>query len=128
MGGDECQYCPWRRQCNGDLVAALPTEEKSNYEQAVEQRLYELATKRAALVSDKKNNEQKVRDVEQEIKEVLSEADTKKVKADWGSVSVYAQKSPPRYDKEKFEKAGLRPSDFQTEGEYTPRLSVTLRT
>ena len=84
--------------------------------------------KRHALVSVKKDKEQEVRDVEQEIKEVLQEADTKKVKADWGSVSVYAQKSPPRYDKEKFEKAGLQPSDFQTEGEYTPRLSVTLRT
>ena len=128
MGGDECQYCPWRRQCNGDLVAALPTQEKSNYEQAIEQRLFDLAVKRHALVSVKKDKEQEIRDVEQEIKEVLQEADTKKVKADWGSVSVYAQKSPPRYDKEKFEKAGLRPSDFQTEGEYTPRLSVTLRT
>ena len=34
------------------------------------------------------------RDVEQEIRG-SQKADTKKVKADWGSVSVYAQKSPP---------------------------------
>lgn len=127
MGGDECQYCAWRRQCNGDLVSALPTQEKSNYEQAVETRLYELATQRAELVASGKDNDQKVRELEQEIKEVLHEADTKKVKADWGSVTVYSQKSPPRYDKAKFEEAGLDYRDFQTDGEYSPRLSVTIR-
>lgn len=127
MGGDECQYCAWRRRCNGDLVEALPKDEKSNYEQAVETRLHELASERAELVASGKQNDQKVRELEQQIKEVLHEADTKKVKADWGSVTVYSQKSPPRYDKQKFEEAGLDYRDFQTDGEYSPRLSVTLR-
>lgn len=127
MGGDECQYCAWRKRCNGDLTAALPQEEKSNYEIAVEERLRELATERADLVAEGKHMQQAVRDIEQQITEVLQEADTRKVKADWGSVTVYSQKSPPRYDKEKFEKAGLDYRDFQTEGDYSPRLSVTLR-
>lgn len=128
LGGDECQYCAWRRRCNGDLVGALPKEEKSNYEIAVEQKLHELAVERADLVAEGKHMQQAVRDIEQQITEVLREAETKKVKADWGSVTTYSQKSPPRYDKEKFEKAGLDYRDFQIDGDYSPRLSITLRT
>lgn len=128
LGGDECKYCQWRKQCNRDLVSDLPVQERSNYEQAIEQRLLELATQRSTLVASGKDTTQQVRNIEQEIKEVLREADTRKVAADWGSISVYSQKSPPRYDKEKFEKAGLDHRDFQTEGEHSPRLSVTLRT
>lgn len=127
LGGTECQYCAWRRRCNGDLSAALPKEEKSNYEIAVEERLHELAVERADLVAEGKDMQQAVRDIEQQITEVLQEADTRKVKAEWGSVTAYSAKSPPRYDKEKFEKAGLDYRDFQTEGDYSPRLSVTLR-
>ena len=68
LGGDECKYCQWRKQCNRDLVSDLPVQEKSNYEQAIEQRLLELATQRSTLVASGKDTTQQVRNIEQEIK------------------------------------------------------------
>ena len=80
------------------------------------------------LNDEAKAKTREVKQLEQDIKEILKEADSKKISADWGSVSMYSQKAPMRYDRDKFDKAGLDHRDFQTQGDYSPRLSITYRT
>ena len=81
--------------------------------------LFDLAVKRHALVSVKKDKEQEYVTWNRKSKGSKS----RHQKVSWlGFGFLYAQKSPPVM--RKFEKAGLQPSDFQTEGEYTPSLCL----
>lgn len=126
-GGNECIYCPYKKICLDTELSSIPSIEGSNFSAAVTERLHEKVLARHKLNQEAKAKTKEVKQLEQDIKEILKEADSKKISADWGSVSLYSQKSPSKYDKSKFDNAGLDPSDFQTQGEYSPRLSITLR-
>ena len=92
------------------------------------ERLKEKVIARHNLNDEAKAKTREVKQLEQDIKEILKEAESKKISADWGSVSMYSQKAPMRYDVNKFKEAGLDHRDFQTQGDYSPRLSITYRT
>tara|TARA_R100000808_G_scaffold6142_1_gene18455 strand:- start:12353 stop:13432 length:1080 start_codon:yes stop_codon:yes gene_type:complete len=126
-GGKECQYCAWRKQCQGIEVDSIPSHANSNYVEAVEHRVRDLAVQRKKLHAVTKSDSVRLKELDQEIMEVLREADTRKVSGDWGSVTAFSAKSPPRYSPSLFEEKGLNPKDFQTEGDYSPRLNITIK-
>lgn len=126
-GGKDCQWCAWRQRCQGHEVATIPTSEKSNYAIAVEERIHDLAVKRKELHAQTKSDASDLKLIDNEIMEVLREAGTRKVSGDWGSVTAFSAKSPPRYDKTIFEEKGLDPKDFQTSGDYSPRINITIK-
>jgi hypothetical protein len=126
-GGKECMYCAWRKRCQNIEVSSIPTNENSNYVEAVEHRVRDLAIKRKELFAVTKSDGVRLKEIDQEIMEVLREADTRKVSGDWGSVTAFSAKSPPRYDKALFEKQGLDPKEFQTSGDYSSRLNISLK-
>ena len=127
-GGKECTYCPYKNACLDTEVSSIPSAEGSNFSEAITNRLQEKVIARHNLNNEAKAKTREVKQLEQDIKEILKEADSKKISADWGSVSMYSQKAPMRYDRDKFDKAGLDHRDFQTQGDYSPRLSITYRT
>jgi hypothetical protein len=127
-GGKECVYCPYKLLCLDKEVSTIPNAEGSNFSAAITERLHEKVLARHKLNNEAKAKTREVKQLEQDIKEILKEADSKKISADWGSVSMYSQKAPMRYDTSKFKEAGLDHRDFQTQGDYSPRLSITYRT
>lgn len=127
-GGKECDYCPYKLLCLDKEVSSIPSAEGSNFSAAITERLHEKVLARHKLNNEAKAKTREVKQLEQDIKEILKEADSKKISADWGSVSMYSQKAPMRYDISKFKEAGLDHRDFQTQGDYSPRLSITYRT
>ena len=126
-GGKECMYCPWKNRCTKREVDLIPTNTHSNFQAGVLDRLEELAVTRKRNYAEMKDLEKLVKDTDQEIFSTMRDADSRKVEGDWGSVTVFSAKSPPRYNKELFEKKGLDPKDFQVEGEYSPRLNISLK-
>lgn len=127
-GGKECTYCAYKTLCLDTEVSSIPSAEGSNFSAAITERLKEKVIARHNLNDEAKAKTREVKQLEQDIKEILKEAESKKISADWGSVSMYSQKAPMRYDVNKFKEAGLDHRDFQTQGDYSPRLSITYRT
>ncbi len=93
-GGNECIYCPYKKICLDTELSSIPSVEGSNFSAAVTERLHEKVLARHKLNQEAKAKTKEVKQLEQDIKEILKEADSKKISADWGSVSLYSQKSP----------------------------------
>ena len=74
-----------------------------------------------------KSDSERLKQMDQEIMEVLSDADTRLVSGVWGSGTGFSAKSPPRYSPSLFEEKGLNPKAFETEGDYSPRLNITIK-
>jgi len=127
-GGKDCTYCAYKKLCLDEEVSSIPSAEGSNFSEAITNRLYDKVKERHILNDEAKSKTREVKKLEQDIKEILKEADSKKISADWGSVSMYSQKAPLRFDREKFDKAGLDLRDFQSQGDFSPRLSISYRT
>ena len=125
---DRCAYCAYKTLCLDTEVSSIPNVEGSNFSAAITERLKEKVIARHNLNDEAKAKTREVKQLEQDIKEILKEAESKKISADWGSVSMYSQKAPMRYDVNKFKEAGLDHRDFQTQGDYSPRLSITYST
>ena len=125
-GGKDCQYCAWRKQCQGTEVSLIPASD-NNYVVAVEHKVRDLAVQRKKLHAQTKSDGIELKHIDQVIMETLREADTRKVSGDWGSVTAFSAKSPPRYNGELFAAQGLDPKDFQISGDFSPRLNITLK-
>jgi hypothetical protein len=130
-GGDECAYCPFTDAC-GRMRHAVPTGAVA--EQPDPQFMAEVADLARAAKLQRRDAEAatvRLREIETKIRERLRSRSLRRVVGDGVSVVWSSVKGRPSYDwpaiREAAEKAGIDISQFETTGEPTDRLTVTIR-
>jgi CRISPR/Cas system-associated exonuclease Cas4 (RecB family) len=129
-GGQECEYCPFRSSCSAIRHAAVPGREAGRDElppQTVA-LLKRLVRERQAHVAAIEELERSKREAEQEIKDILRQAETRRVEQDGMRIVWSALKGRPSWDWPKLraaaEKVGLDLSIYETTGNPSDRLEV----
>jgi hypothetical protein len=127
-GGKECQYCPWREMCTLKEIGRLPTDIKT-VPPNVANKLHELALMRKEMLVREQDAEASKKAVDAEIIEILSRHETKRVQAEWGSLSVHKSHSPPVVLRDKLEtEVGKdRMREFFRDGTPYIRITVALK-
>lgn len=128
-GGKECEYCPFYRTCTAHDVGCLPKDVRPLFDFKAEdvEKVRELCAvqrdmrfREDELVSGRKH-------IETEIVDMLKRMDTKKLAADWGSVSVYPQAGPPSFDYKQMEADGVDIEKYRRPANVSPRINVSLK-
>jgi hypothetical protein len=115
---DACKFCTWRFACAVVSEEAVPTEaaKAKDVDQEVYDRVYQLvADEREQAEIEKEAGEEKER-IRANIKQALSDANTKKLKDDRYSVSWSFQKGRKTLDKGAMEIDGIDLSKYEKEG------------
>lgn len=129
-GGKECEYCPFHTACGYARAAAVPSEAAALAPQQMSKlKTLALASKLAKRQADELEAE--AREYEHEIKEILSASGSKKAGDSEISVSWASIKGRPSWDMKGLraaaEAAGVDLAKFETVGDATDRLTITLR-
>jgi hypothetical protein len=129
-GGAECEYCPFARTCgrlrravpDGDAEAPDPqfVAEVADLARVAKERRQEVEAATSAL-----------REVEHELRERLRAKGLRRVAGDGVQVTWSAVKGRPAFDtkaiREAAERAGIDLSQFETAGDPTDRLAISIR-
>jgi hypothetical protein len=129
-GGRECLYCAFAGQCGQARAAAVPQAmAEIGAAEAREIAVLALAAKAARAAAEQ--NEMRARELEQDIRDRMGAAGTKKVSVNGMSVTWSAVKGRPSWDhkalREAAEAAGLDIDEFCTVGAPGDRLVITHR-
>ena len=129
-GGQECEYCPFQRSCSAMRSSAVPTRENGALADEQMALLLRLALERRGHVEAIDEMERSKRQCEQEIKDLLRDAGTRRVDGDGLRIVWSALKGRPSWDWPKLkaaaEKAGLDLSKFETVGNPSDRLDIRI--
>jgi hypothetical protein len=129
-GGQECEYCPFQASCSAMRSSAVPSREGGRDALTAEQMalLRRLAYERQAHALAIEKVELAKRQIEQEIKEILRQAETRRVEDEFVRIVWSALKGRPSWDWPKLraaaEKVGLDLAPFETTGNPSDRLEV----
>lgn len=130
-GGQECEYCAFVKQCSAMRSAAVPAREAGDLSVEQHQLLLRLAKERAHHAAAIEEMERNKRSCEQAIKDILRDAETRRVDTPDMRVIWSALKGRPSWDWPKLRaaaaKAGLDLAPFETTGNPSDRLDVRLR-
>lgn len=125
-GGAECEYCPFTKAC-GVTRRSVPTQDMIPDAQFVAE-IADMASAAKHLEDAIEVQEAKLREAQQAIKDRLREKSIRKIP---GVISWSAVKGRQSYDnkaiKEAAIAAGVDISQFETTGEPTDRLQITLK-
>jgi hypothetical protein len=131
-GGKECEYCPFSAPCRelrGDIPPAPPV--RSNLEQGLLEELMKLAREERRLHALCGATEGEHRKIQHEIKELLRAHGLNRISHDGITIVWSPVKGRPAFDmpalKSAAEKIGLDVQQFETVGDPTDRLTVTIR-
>ena len=122
-GGNECRYCPYRSQCAGVTVGAIPRDAEPLGDNAVAV-LHELARAEQAARDEKETAVRRHAESQEKIKRFLREHGTRKVDGDGWSVSYFPVKGRVSLDRKAVTAAGIDLSPFEKEGDPSERLTV----
>lgn len=122
-----CEYCPYKSICEGKRVADIPADEKP-VARGVADQIGTLAGDYKALGLEIEDLEADRKRIAEQINIELTKAGTRKVKADWGSVSVWSAHPPASYDMKKMREDGVDVDAYQRPaGEPSLRVGVFLK-
>lgn len=128
-GGRECDHCPFTAACGRQRAAAVPAV-AAEIDATVAAEIAALAQAAKRLRRDAERAECAAREIEHEVKERLAAAGTKKLSAGGVTVSWAAVKGRPSWDNKGLraaaEAAGLDLSQFETVGDPSDRLTITI--
>lgn len=129
-GGQECEYCPFVKQCSAMRSSAVPAREAGDLDAKQYALLVRLAKERAHHVAAIEEIERNKREAEQGIKDILRDAETRRVDTPEVRVIWSALKGRPSWDWPKLRvaaaKAGLDLAPFETTGNPSDRLEIRL--
>lgn len=130
-GGQECEYCPFAKQCSAMRASAVPVRENgSDLSEAQLKKLTHLARQRAELADMLEGIEHDKRELEATIKDILRQAETRRVTTDELRIVWSALKGRPSWDWPRLRaaaaKAGLDLAPFETVGNPSDRLDIRL--
>lgn len=129
-GGKECEYCRFKRACAGVRGDMPAVESKTKLESQTLEHFVQLAMQYDGLSSTVSGLQDQQRKIQNDIKELLKEHSLRRV--DEGGIKVIWSpvKGRPAFDIPKFkaaaEKAGVDIKQFETTGDPTDRLLVTV--
>lgn len=129
-GSRECKYCPFSRTCRGvDAKAAVGGRSSDDPEvvEDVHALVFDLATAKA----EEKQASERRKELEHDLKARLRAHGVQRVAGDGFSVNWSAVKGRPSWDtkglREAAIAAGVDVSRFETTGDPTDRLTVTIK-
>jgi len=130
-GGKECEHCAFSAACGRlrHLVPTQPSAERPNAQFVSEM----IDRARAAKVQrqEVENATAKLRELEHEIRERLREHSLRQIASDGVAITWAPLKGRTSYDmkaiREAASKAGIDLAQFETVGEPTDRLTITIR-
>ncbi len=129
-GGRECDLCPFSAAC-GKLRADRVPEGAAELDPETLEHVAELAKRIKARKIKADEAATETKDLEEELRDVLAKAGTRKVTGTDFSVSWAALKGRPSYDmkgiREAAAAAGVDLSKFETAGDPSDRLTINLK-
>ncbi len=129
-GGRECSYCPFTTACGRARAEAVPKEAVEIPPQKME-RIRTLALAAKLYKNEASKLEDKAREHEQYLKELLGELGTKKAVDHDISVTWSAVRGRPSWNMKALraaaEAAGIDLSKYETVGDPADRLTITIR-
>ena len=130
-GGDECNYCRFKRAC-ASVRGDMPEEgtAKKKLDPQTLEHFVQLAQQHNALSTNVSMQEDEKRNIQHQIKELLKENGLRQIN-DGGIKLIWSPvKGRPSFDMPKLiaaaQAAGVDPKQFETVGEQTDRLLVTI--
>jgi hypothetical protein len=130
-GGQECQYCAFQASCSAMRAQAVPERENGGLTAPQAAQLLRLAKERQGHVAVIEEIERSKRTAEQEIKDILATAETRRVDQDGLRIVWSALKGRPSWDWPKLRaaaaKAGLDLAPYETTGNPSDRLEIRLK-
>lgn len=128
-GGRECDYCPYTTQC-GQAKASRVPEAAAELDEESAAAIARLARRAKELKLEAAASEAEAKQLEHDIRDLLTAAGTRKAAFEGVSVSWSPVKGRPSFDmkgiREAAAAAGVDLSAFETTGDPTDRLVITV--
>jgi hypothetical protein len=130
-GGDECKYCPFAEPCR-QMRGDMPTKDVSgNLSKGILEMLAELARNERQWHAKASASEDEQRKIQHQIKELLRAHGLNRIEHDGITIVWSPVKGRPSLDmpalKSAAAKIGLDVQQFETVGQPTDRLTVTIK-
>jgi hypothetical protein len=129
-GGQECEYCPFQASCSAMRSSAVPGRDGGAINATQLTLLKRLVRERQGHAAAIEEMERSKRLAEQEIKDILRAAETRRVEQDGIRIVWSALKGRPSWDWPKLRaaaaKVGLDLAPYETVGNPSDRLEVRL--
>lgn len=130
-GGRECDYCPFTRACGQARFDKVP-DSTDPVDAPFQEKIGDLARRIRARKDVAERAAEETKELEHELRDLLAAAGTRKVAGNDFSVSWAAIKGRPSWDmkgiREAAEAAGVDLSRFETAGDPSDRLTITVKT
>ena len=124
-GGKECQYCPFKSQCVGVVVGAIPQDEAEVDQQTLD-RFRKMVTDQRAAKDRADEAKAEADSISEQIKDLLRQTGTRRVKDGDLSISYSSVRGRVTVDVKAAEAAGVDLSAFKKEGDPSDRLTIKL--
>jgi hypothetical protein len=129
-GGRECEHCPFTRAC-GRLRHTVPTQPAAELDPQFIAELADLARAAKHQRHQAETATAALRETEHELRERMRAKGARRVVGDGVAITWSPVKGRPAYDmkgiREAAEQAGINVSQFETVGDSTDRLTITIQ-
>jgi uncharacterized protein (UPF0335 family) len=128
-GGGECEHCAWRGSCSAIRAGRVPGEQKRVSQETLDV-IAVAASERRMVLSSIEQLELRRKELEELIKAAMANAGTRRIDSDVLRVVWSSLKGRPSWNmpalREAAERLGLDLGQFETVGDPSDRLTVTM--
>lgn len=121
----DCDYCSFREGCRGSRLKKLPTSISEPLPSTIAEKLEPLAAERVVLKRQLKEEEAAVKRIDEMIKDLMSEAGTKRGQAGDFRISIALVQGRTMFDFDAMRADGIDLDDYEYKGSPHSRLTVS---
>ena len=120
----DCDYCQFSEICKAARLKRIPTEINEPFPDEIEEKLIPLAQQRMILKAEEKDLEWNIKSIDEQIKILMGEADSKRGTAGAYRLSLALVAGRTSYNIEAMREDGIEVSKYASVGSPHTRLTV----